>query len=78
MNFSNIDIALNESRFCKLIKAEGYEKLLAITISSGLSGTNNMVRLVSEDYEGLDVFVLDTKNIGIGSILKSCPMTNSD
>lgn len=49
------------------IKAEGYEKLLAITISSGLSGTNNMVRLVSEDYEGLDVFVLDTKNIGIGS-----------
>ncbi|MFC6465524.1 DegV family protein [Marinilactibacillus sp. GCM10026970] len=49
------------------IKAEGYEKLLAITISSGLSGTNNMVRLVAKDYTGLDVFVLDTKNIGIGS-----------
>ncbi|WP_225744156.1 DegV family protein [Marinilactibacillus sp. Marseille-P9653] len=49
------------------IKAEGYEKLLAITISSGLSGTNNMVRLVAKDYKGLDVFVLDTKNIGIGS-----------
>lgn len=49
------------------IKAEGYEKVLAITISSGLSGTNNMVRLVAEQYEGLDIFVLDTKNIGIGS-----------
>lgn len=49
------------------IKAEGYEKVLAITISSGLSGTNNMVRLVADQYEGLDIFVLDTKNIGIGS-----------
>ncbi|MFO8069841.1 MAG: DegV family protein [Alkalibacterium sp.] len=49
------------------IKAEGYEKVLAITISSGLSGTNNMVRVVAEQYEGLDIFVLDTKNIGIAS-----------
>lgn len=49
------------------IKAEGYEKVLAITISSGLSGTNNMVRVVADEYEGLDIFVLDTKNIGIGS-----------
>lgn len=49
------------------IKAEGYEKVLAITISSGLSGTNNMVRVVADQYEDLDVFVLDTKNIGIGS-----------
>jgi DegV family protein with EDD domain len=49
------------------IKAEGYEKVIAVTISSGLSGTNNMVRLVANDYEGLDIFVLDTKNIGIGA-----------
>lgn len=49
------------------IKAEGYEKVLAVTISSALSGTYNMVRLVAEDYEGLDIFAVDTKNIGIGS-----------
>ncbi|WP_423189493.1 DegV family protein [Alkalibacterium sp. f15] len=49
------------------IKAEGYEKVLAITISSGLSGTNNMVRVIAEQYEGLEIFVLDTKNIGIAS-----------
>lgn len=49
------------------IKAEGYEKVVAVTISSGLSGTNNMVRLIAEQYEGLDIFVIDTKNIGIGS-----------
>ncbi|WP_208559688.1 DegV family protein [Marinilactibacillus kalidii] len=53
------------------IKAEGYDKVIAITISSGLSGTNNMVRLVAEDYKGLDIFVLDTKNIGIGSGLSA-------
>lgn len=49
------------------IKAEGYTKVIAITISSGLSGTNNMVRLMSEEVDDLDIFVLDTKNIGIGS-----------
>ncbi|MBM6613923.1 DegV family protein [Desemzia sp. RIT804] len=49
------------------IKEEGYTKVIAITISSGLSGTNNMVRLMAEEVEDLDVFVLDTKNIGIGS-----------
>ena len=30
------------------IKADGYEKVLAVTISSGLSGTFNMVRLAAE------------------------------
>src|SRR5699024_10365120 len=49
------------------IKDEGYEKVLAITISGGLSGTNNMVRVVADQYKDLDVFVIDTKNIGIGS-----------
>ena len=50
------------------IKEAGYEKVLAVTISSGLSGTYNVVRLLGEQTEGLDVFVLDTKNIGIGGI----------
>ncbi|MBS0689932.1 DegV family protein [Enterococcus faecalis] len=49
------------------IKEAGYEKVLAVTISSGLSGTYNVVRLLGEQTEGLDVFVLDTKNIGIGA-----------
>lgn len=49
------------------IKAGGYEKVLAITISSGLSGTYNAVRLLGEQYEGLETQVIDTKNIGIGA-----------
>ncbi|MBO0460193.1 MULTISPECIES: DegV family protein [Enterococcus] len=49
------------------IKDDGYDKVLAITISSGLSGTNNVVRLVAQEQEGLQTHVLDTKNIGIGA-----------
>ncbi|MGC2938663.1 DegV family protein, partial [Enterococcus faecalis] len=49
------------------IKEAGYENVLAVTISSGLSGTYYVVRLLGEQTEGLDVFVLDTKNIGIGA-----------
>lgn len=53
------------------IKKDGYEKVLAVTISSGLSGTHNIVRLLGEQYDGLDVYVLDTKNIGIGAGLQA-------
>lgn len=49
------------------IKADGYEKVLAVTISSGLSGTYNVVRLIAEQQEELESYVLDTKNIGIGA-----------
>lgn len=30
------------------IKADGYEKVIAVTISSGLSGTNNMINLLAK------------------------------
>lgn len=49
------------------IKADGYEKVLAVTISSGLSGTYNFVKLLGEEFEGLEFYTVDTKNIAIGS-----------
>lgn len=49
------------------IKADGYEKVLAVTISSGLSGTYNVMRLVGDREKDLDVFVVDSKNIAIAS-----------
>ncbi|MEG1779091.1 MAG: DegV family protein [Oscillospiraceae bacterium] len=49
------------------IKADGYEKVLGVTISSGLSGTHNVMRLCMEDFEGLECFAVDTKNIAIAS-----------
>jgi DegV family protein with EDD domain len=49
------------------IKADGYEKVIAVTISSGLSGTYEMVRSFGPAPEGLETCYVDTRNIGIGS-----------
>ncbi|NTU88691.1 MAG: DegV family protein [Actinobacteria bacterium] len=55
----------------KQIKADGYEKVVVITISSGLSGTHEVVRSFGPSPEGLEVAYIDTKNIGIGSGLSA-------
>ena len=41
--------------------------MLAICISGHLSGTCNLLRLLCDEYEGLECCVLDSKNISIGS-----------
>ena len=49
------------------IAADGYEKVIAITISSGLSGTHGVIRLASAQFDWIQTQVIDTKNIGIGA-----------
>jgi len=49
------------------IKADGYEKVIVVTISSGLSGTFEAMRSFGPAPEGLEAHYVDTKNIGIGS-----------
>jgi DegV family protein with EDD domain len=51
----------------KQIKADGYEKVVVVAISSGLSGTFDMLRSFGPEPEGLKAYYVDTKNIGIGS-----------
>ena len=51
----------------KQIKADGYEKVIAVAISSGLSGTYEMFGSFGPAPEGLETYYVDTKNIGIGS-----------
>lgn len=51
----------------KQIKADGYQQVIAVIISSGLSGTYEMVRSFGPTPEGLEARYIDTKNIGIGS-----------
>jgi DegV family protein with EDD domain len=48
------------------IKSKGYTRILGVLLSSGLSGTFNMVRLQAMESP-IPMEVLDTKNIGIGS-----------
>lgn len=49
------------------IKAQGYTHIIAVTISSGLSGTYNVIRNLSQEVKGLEIYVHDTKNISLGS-----------
>lgn len=49
------------------IKADGYEKVIAIPLSSGLSGTYNMVRLHCEEEKELECVAVDTKMGAMGN-----------
>ena len=55
----------------KQIKADGYEKVIAVHISSGLSGTFQIVSSFGPAPEGLEACYVDTRNIGIGSGLSA-------
>jgi len=54
------------SLFDRMVE-QGYDTVLIITISSGLSGTHNMIRMLAEQYGKLAYHMVDTKNIGIGA-----------
>lgn len=47
------------------LKAEGYEKVLGIMVSSGISGTVNHVRLAAED-SGMEAYIIDSLSGSIG------------
>jgi DegV family protein with EDD domain len=50
----------------KQLEREGTTHVLAVVLSSGLSGTYNLMRLMATETN-VKMAVLDTKNIGIGS-----------
>lgn len=49
------------------IQKAGYKKVLLISISSGLSGTNHLMKIAAKQFPNLDCRVIDTKNIGIAA-----------
>ena len=49
------------------IRADGYENIIGITISSGLSGTFNVLATTLAELKGVKTFAFDSKNISIGS-----------
>ncbi len=49
------------------IKACGYENVIAITISSGLSGTFNTVSTTFDEIEDVNTYAFDSRNISIGA-----------
>ena len=49
------------------IKNDGFEKAIAIMLSSGLSGSCNLVRRLGEEFEGLEIVTFDTLSGSLGS-----------
>lgn len=48
------------------IASEGYDGVIAVMLSSGLSGTYNMVRLIAEERQDLKIQVYDSLSAGLG------------
>jgi DegV family protein with EDD domain len=48
------------------LKDKGFTKCIAITISSGLSGTYDMFKLISEEVTGLKIEIIDSKILSMG------------
>ncbi len=49
------------------LKQEGYTHVIIVTISSGISGTMNMIRNIADIYEGLSFELIDSKSLTMGA-----------
>ena len=49
------------------IRAQGFEKVIVLIFSSGLSGTFQFVKLLAQDYQGLDIRTYDTLSGSLGT-----------
>lgn len=62
-------------------RADGYEKAVFVTISAGLSATNQTVRLVASQMRDFPVIVINTKSIGIAAglvVMAAAEMVEAD
>lgn len=55
------------SKCIEKLQQRGYKKIIAITISSGLSVTNKVFKMASENAGEMMITVIDSKSVGIGS-----------
>ncbi|MFW5982029.1 MAG: DegV family protein [Halanaerobiaceae bacterium] len=48
------------------LKDEGFTHVIVILISSGLSGTYNVCKMASDNFDGLEIEVIDSKLLSLG------------
>ncbi|MFA7572465.1 MAG: DegV family protein [Lutispora sp.] len=48
------------------LRNQGIRNILSVNISSGLSGTFDMVKMVSKDFPDLNIIAIDSKNLSMG------------
>lgn len=51
-----------------LLKSQGYDEVVSIVISSGLSGTYQTVKLVADEREDMKVYVVDSLSVTFGQL----------
>lgn len=58
----------------KKLEREGYTHAIVVTLSSGLSGVHNAIRLISEEYPSIISHVFDSKSISLGEgvLIEQC------
>jgi DegV family protein with EDD domain len=49
------------------LKQEDYTHVIIVTISSGISGTMNMIRNIADSFEGLSFEIIDSKSLTMGA-----------
>ena len=63
---SSLPVPEDVMRYLDELKAQGYTDVLDISISSGLSGTCQMMRMLAEQYKGLTIHVFDSRTLSMG------------
>ncbi len=56
------------------LEKQGYTHVIAVTLSSGLSGIYNAFKIVSENHPNIKTYICDSKSISMGEgiIVKEC------
>lgn len=69
---TSLPTGLTVERALDRIKADGYEKVAAVMLSSGLSGTYNLLRITAESRSDLEIAVFDSlsASVGVSMILR--------
>ncbi|MEG0504695.1 MAG: DegV family protein, partial [Raoultibacter sp.] len=62
--------ALAREAFERVV-SDGFTKAVCITISSGLSATNDIMHAAAKEFPQLETIIVDTKNIGMGAGLSA-------
>lgn len=48
------------------LRSQGIRNILSINISSGLSGTFDMIKMISKDFPDLNIITIDSKSLSMG------------
>jgi len=52
------------------LKAKGYKEIIAVVISSGLSGTYQTVKITTDELEDVKVYVVDSLSVTFGQLIQ--------